>query len=167
MVVNRVLEAARRGQWDRLALDEHLTVVDDRDGALFSDKAVIGFMGARHSRRRSPHVALSDPEAWDMPVAADSLIDKLDQVQFVDDLLAWILDVCDGIGMDQAVRLLHAVIERRPEQAHPTDERREYTHDHLIVQAARWYWGDRDASEPTIPHRQSDAKGIGPSVPVA
>jgi hypothetical protein len=166
--VNRALEAVRLGQWDRLALDENLTVVDDRNGPLFSDRAVDRYLdGANTSRSRSPHIILGDPELLDIPAAADSLIDKLELIESVDDLLAWILDVCDWIDLDQAVRLLHSVIERCPDQTHPTEERHDYTHDHLIVQAARWYWGDRDASQPTTPHRESDAQAIGPSVPVA
>ena len=166
--VNRALEAVRLGQWDRLALDENLTVVDDQNGPLFSDRAVDRYLkAAKTSRSRSPHIILGDPEPLDIPAAADSLIDKLEHIGSVDDLLAWILDVCDWIDLDQAVRLLHSVIERCPDRTHPTEERNDYTHDRLIVQASRWYWGDRDASQPTTSHRESDPQAIGPSVPVA
>ena len=166
--VNRALDAVRQGRWELLALDEHLPIVDDGNGPLFSDAAVGRcLVGSETEHSSLPHVAAVEPELLDIPVTAESLIDKLQHVESVDDLLAWIFDVCDPTNVDDAVRMLHSVIAQCPEHTHPTEERHEYEHHDMTIQATRWYWGDRDAIEPAIPFDDGDAKTARGRVPVA
>ncbi len=117
--VNRAIETIHQRQWDRLSLEQNLTVVDEKDGSLFSDTAVVRFLrqATAAQTRTPPRVPATRPQSLMVPVTPDDLIEQLSQVDSIDDLLDWILQSDQDIDLDAALRLFQAIIELRPNQS--------------------------------------------------
>jgi hypothetical protein len=152
--VNRALEAVRVRQWDLLSLEHNLDIVEEKDGTLCSDLALERYLRQvlEAKSRTPPRVPMTTPESLQIPITPDDILERLAEIESIDDLLDWVLDSCEEIDFDSAVRLFHAIIERRPDHAHPTQERLDYEHQNFFVNAARWTWkGQTDADGTTPP----------------
>jgi len=168
--VNRALEAIRVGQWKMLNLEQDLIVVEEKDGTLFSDLAVERFLRlALETRSRTPpRVPTKPPGSLDIPITPEDLIERLEVIASIDDLLGWVLESCDEINLDAAVRLFHSIIERRPDRARHTDVRSDYERRDLVVNAARWTWkGQDDGDSDTGPGDGRPTRTARGRVPVA
>ena len=149
--VNRALESIRLRQWQPLELASNLAVVEEKDGTLFSDLAIERFLHlAREAKAHAPpRVPTTAQKLLQIPLTPDDLIDRLELIESLDDLLAWVLESCDDVDLDAAVRLFHVIIEARPDRARHTASRRDYERRDLVVNAACWTWNgqaDGDAS---------------------
>jgi hypothetical protein len=148
--VHRALEAIRANRWTELCLEQNLAIVDERDGALFSDLAVERYwrMAVESPSRAPPKLPASPPASLALPVTPADLVERLDLVDSIDDLLGWILDTCDELALDGAVSLFQQVIELRPHRARYTNQRLDYQRGGLVVNAARWNWkGSADGDD--------------------
>jgi hypothetical protein len=148
--IHRALEAIRANRWSDLCLEQNLPIVDERDGALFSDLAVERYWrtAVESPSRVPPQLPASPPASLAIPVTAADLVERLDLVHSIDDLLGWILDTCDEVALDDAVSLFQQVIDLRPHRARHTEHRVDYQRDGLVVNAARWNWkGSADGDD--------------------
>jgi len=149
--VNRALDVIRLRQWQPLNIEQNLAIVDEKDSTLYSDLAVERFLRLAGETKACapPRITTTSQQAMHMPLAPDDLIERLDLIESLDDLLAWVLDSCDDVDLDSAVRLFHVIIERRTDRARHTEMRKDYERRDLIVNATCWTWkgiADGDAS---------------------
>ena len=123
--VNRALEAVPLRQWQLMALDLNLSIVEERDGTLCSDLAIERYLRQvlQTKGRTPPRVPTTSPGALHISITPDEVLERLVMIESVEDLLEWVLDSYEEIDVDSAMRLFHAIIERRPVHAHPTKER--------------------------------------------
>ncbi|MDB5389034.1 MAG: hypothetical protein JWM11_4680 [Planctomycetaceae bacterium] len=140
--VARALEAIRLMQWQRLALESDLQIIEERDRLLCGDRAIERYLrqALQIKPRKLPRVAISSPEILQLSVSAEDLVDRLSDVASIDDLLGWVLLTCDDVNVDSVIRLFHAIIELRPVQAQPTEDQVDYEHCDFLVRANRWTW---------------------------
>ena len=113
---NRALEAMRLGKWESLSLGENLSITEEKDGTLFSDLAVERFLrlAGRTKAISCPRVTTTSPQEMQIPLTAEDLIERLEVIESLEDLLSWILEICDDMDLDAVVRLFHVIIERQP-----------------------------------------------------
>ena len=163
--VNRALESIRQRDWQPLDLVRNLAVVEEKDGTLFSDLAVERYLRLAGDAKTHlpPRVLTTAQNSLQIPLAPEDLIDRLELIESLDDLLAWVLESCDDVDLDAAVRLFHVIIERRTDRARHTETRRDYERRDLVVNAACWTWkgqADGDANiEPTDGRPARKARG--------
>lgn len=168
--VNRALEAVRLRQWHLLTLEQKLSIVEEKDGTLCSDLAIERYLRQvlRAKNRTPPRVLTTSPGALQIPFTPDDVLDRLAEIESVGDLLEWVLDCCEEIDVDSAMRLFNTVIERRPDHALPTKERLDYTHHNFMINAARWTWkGETDGDGTSAPVNGHPARKARRGVPVA
>lgn len=168
--VNRALDAIRLGRWNLLDLERNLTVIEEKDGSLFSDLAVERYLrlALETANRPPPRIPSAAPESLEIPIAPDDLIEQLELTESIDDLLAWVLESCEEIDLDAAIRLFHGVLERRPEDVRRTEVRRDYQRDNLQVNAACWNWKGRDDDDRrSLPDDGEPARTARERLPVA
>lgn len=168
--VNRALEAVRQRDWQPLDLVHNLAIVEEKDGTLFSDLAVERYLRLALDAKTHlpPRVLTTAQNSLQIPLTPDDLIDRLDLIESLDDLLAWVLDSCDDVDLDAAVRLFHVIIERRTDRARHTEMRRDYERRDLVVNAACWTWkGQADGDATIAPTDGRPARKARGSVPVA
>lgn len=153
--VNRALESIRLDQWPSLALEGQFPIVDDRDGTLFSDLAVQRYLKLADTAESAqpPRVTTTEQKPLRLGLTPEDVAERLEPIEAVDDLLAWILETSDEVDLNHAVRLFHSVIESRSDRAKHTEFRKEYTRHGFAVEATCWTWkgpphGD---SRPTSP----------------
>lgn len=153
--VNRALEAIRLRQWQLLALEQNLRIVEEKDGTLCSDLAIERYLRQvlRRKDRTPPRVPTTSPALLHIPITPDDVLDRLAEIESLEDLLEWVLDSCEEIEFDSAIRLFHAIVERRPDHAQPTNERLDYSHQNFMINAARWIW-------------KGETEGDGTSAPI-
>jgi len=167
---NRALEAIELGEWGGLKLEENLTIVEEKDGTLFSDIALERYLrlALETANRPPPRIPSALPESMELPITAEDLVEQLELTEPIDDLLEWILESCETTDLDSAVRLFHAVLERCPESVRHTDLRLNYERGNLIVNASRWTWKGRDDGDHrTAPDNGKPARKARDGVPVA
>ncbi len=169
--VNRALDAIRLQQWHLLGLEHCLAIIEERDGTLCSDLAIGRFLQVAlqaRSRAPLPRITMVTPRVLEIPITSDDVIDRLDLIESIDDLLAWVLDSCEELDLDAAVRLFHAVLESRPNQVRHTEVRIDYERRELVVNAARWIWkGKADGNTNIAPHDGHPTREARWGVPVA
>lgn len=167
--VNRALDSIRLRRWDPLDLEQNLCIVEERDGTLFSDIAVERYLrlAIKAKSRRPPRIPSKPPESLAIPVTPDDLLERLDLIDSIDDLLDWILDSCDEVDLDGAVRLFHDILELRPDRTRHTDLRRDYCRGDFAVNAARWVWkGPSDGHDDNTLDDNQPARETRGRVPV-
>jgi len=167
--VNRALEAVRLDQWQSLFLELRFPVVDEKDGTLFSDLAVEKFLrlAGKAEAASPPRVATTEQKPMHIALTPEDVIERLELIDSVDDLLAWVLESCDDVDLDSAVQLFHAVIERADRARH-TEVRKEYERGGFVVDAACWTWkGRSDGDARTAPPADRIARSARRGLPLA
>ncbi len=167
--VNRALDAIRLRRINLLDLEQNLSIVEERDGTLFSDLAVERFLrlAMETKSRTPPRIPTKPPESLAIPVTPDDLLERLDLIDSIDDLLEWILDSCDEVELDGVVRLFHDVLELRPDRTQHSEVRQDYSRGDLAVNAARWIWkGQADGNDDNTPDDTRPSRQTRGSVPV-
>jgi hypothetical protein len=140
--VNRALEAIRQGQSHRLVLERFLPVLEDLDGTLLTDSSIERYLRVATEFRDDPPPEFPSegpgtlPERW----TARVLLNELDELEQVENLMAWLLDRCDGINADEAVGLLLAITDGRPARAKPAAVRQDHQIKRILVNAHSWRW---------------------------
>ena len=115
-----------------------------------------------------PRILTTAQNSLQIPLTPDDLIERLDLIESLDDLLAWVLESCDDVDLDAAVRLFHVIIERRTDRARHTEMRRDYERRDLVVNAACWTWkGQADGDASIAPTDGRPARKARGSVSVA
>ncbi len=140
--LNRALEAIREDKWDRLELDKHLHISDQRMQRLFSDRGVLSYIRLvlKAGKQQPPRLPPAAPREEPQACSTESLIDELAQGPEVADILLWIQERCHGLGPDATFNLLRRILAASPEMVHPTGEFSTYDVDCLAVHAAQWSW---------------------------
>ena len=144
--VNHALKWITDGRCDDLNLEDELMITEDKDGTTFSDLAVERYLSVLKLIRdeRPPRIVQAQPTEMEAIITVDDLIDQLEFTDSLDDLLDWVLERCEDSNLGEAVRLFHAIIERCPDEASYTFDRRDYEREAFLVNATRWTWGRHD-----------------------
>lgn len=150
--VNRALEAVRLRQWQLMNLEQILSIVEEKDGTVCSDLAIERFLRQviQAKSQPTPRIPTTSPQLLRIPITPDDVLDRLAEIDSIEDLLDWVLNACEEIDFDSAMRLFHAIIELRPNQALPTNERLDYGHQNFVINAARWTWKGQANGDRTI-----------------
>lgn len=144
--VNRSLDAVIQGDWMVLALEKILPFVVEKDATTFSDQAIEQFLAdvLTMESQPPPSVPPHPPETFAMPLTADDLIERLQEVASIPDLLDWVLDCYDDLELGDALRLFHAVVGREDTRCSHLNERKQYRRGNFAVEAVLWTWKDPD-----------------------
>lgn len=167
--VNRALELIRLRQWQSLNLEQNLPVVDEKDGTIFSDLAVERYLriAGETKAKPPPRITTTAQQEMHIPLTPDDLIDRLEEIESLDDLLAWVLELCDDVDLDAAMRIFHVIIERRTDRASHTEVRKDYERRDLVVNAACWTWkGQNDGDSSVAPNNGRPPRKTRRSVPI-
>jgi hypothetical protein len=126
-------------------LEQNLSIVEEKDGTLCSDVSVERFLRQlmQAKNRIPPRIYTTSPPPLVIPIAPEDVLDRLVDIESLEDLLSWVLDALDEIDFDSAIRLFHAIIEKSPDYAQSTNERLDYDHRDFVINAARWTWKGR------------------------
>lgn len=166
---NRALEAVRLQQWDLMNLEQQLIITEEKDGTLCSDQAIERFLRqVLHAKTRTPpRVLTTTPSSMQIPITPDDLLERLTETESIEDLLDWVLDTCEEIDVDSAMRLFHAIIELQPDRAYPAKDRLDYKHRDFIINANRWIWkGRTDGNKTASPVVGKPSRKARRGVPV-
>jgi hypothetical protein len=168
--VNRAMEAIGSNQWHLLGLEQNLTIVEERDGTLFTDCSISGFLktALETANRPPPRVSRTPPTILHLPLATGDIFDRLDGMESIEDVLGWLLDSYDDLTLEAALRLFHAVVEHRSTRMRHTDKRLDYERGRLCVNAAKWIWKGKDDGDGQSPtDDRSPSRATRRRVPVA
>ena len=135
--LNRALEAIREGQWDRVELEKHMHISDQRMQRLFSDRGVRSYIRLvlKAQEQQPPRLPLAAPQEKPQLWSIENLIEELTRGPQVSDLVVWIRERCQELGPDATFNLLRRIIVAQPEMAHPTGEFSTYDVGSLVVDA--------------------------------
>jgi hypothetical protein len=141
--VNRAIQAIQEHKWAALSLGTLLEVVGDPDSGIAGDRAIESFMRDAYTLReqRPPRIAPTEPDSLTLPVSAATLRERLDGLDSVDDLLAWVVTECESRSdADVSVNLLFALIEMDDDRFHANGTTKRYEYDKVTVDAHEWSW---------------------------
>jgi len=140
--VNRALEAIRQGQRERLSLERFLPVLEDTDRTLLVDASIARYLrvATQFHDQPPPELPAEGPAKLASYWTVRTMLCELDQIDEVEDLLNWLMEHCQGATADQALNLLLAIAEHRPDRAIHAVARQNYQIKHICVDASRWRW---------------------------
>lgn len=141
--VNRALMVIQEGRWGPLALSSLLQIVSDQDSSLAGDDAIAAFMQDAYKLRQQapPRIVPEEPDSLAIPMSTTMLRERLDGIDEIDDLLAWINQECDGsVGADGSVNLLFRLIDMDRDRFQSDGQVLMYDYEQVAVEVHQWMW---------------------------